>query len=243
MASKLQRLVRELKGVPTTYRQALEAFEADGTDKEWQQLMMYSTVIRETADVPGDIAEFGVASGTSLKAFARMNNILNKARFHKQAKKHVWGFDSFEGLPELDREKDLAHTGGREEASMKKGGFASQGTLGALEAFCKEHEHVSLVKGWFDDTVPEFIRSNPHMSFSLLHVDCDLYQSTKVVLEHVLKRLNVGGVILFDEIFHKKFPGETEAFWEVYNSMNDVVRLTFTRAETMPWKWYCRREA
>ena len=228
-------------GVPSTLRQNLEAFEAQGNDREWQQLMMYCLVMEKTADIPGDIAEFGVGSGTSFKALVRLNNILNKSRPHKGAVKSVYGFDSFEGLPALNKQIDLAGTDGAEHGDMREGGFNSSKTMGSLLDFCSQNGNCKIIKGWFADTVRDFVGKNPSLSFSLIHVDCDLYSSTKEVLNLCLKRLNVGGVILFDEIFHKGFPGETEAFWEVYNSINKEISLQFHKIPSMPWKWYCVR--
>lgn len=229
------------KGLPKTYRKNLEDFEADGGDKEWQQIMMYCLVTEKTADIPGDIAEFGVASGASFKAFVRINNILNKSRYHKVSIKSVYGFDSFEGLPKLNKMIDLAQTNGIERGEMREGGFNSSETLENLEKFCSKNQNCQLVKGWFSDTLNDFLSRNPSISFSLIHVDCDIYSSTKEVLSLCLKRLNVGGVVLFDEIFHRSFPGETSAFWEVYNSINQDITLEFSKVPSMPWKWYCVR--
>ncbi len=230
-------------GVPITQRKNLESFEAEGLDREWQQLMMYCRVMELTADIPGDIAEFGVGSGTSFKAFVRINNILNKSRPDKHSVKSVWGFDSFKGLPKPDGKIDLARTGGVEQGEMREGGFDSSATLDSLRQFCAKNPNSAVIQGWFADTVADFIAKDPSLSFSLLHVDCDLYSSTKDVLNLCLRRLNVGGIILFDEIFHKSFPGETEAFWEVYNAMNKAVTLQFHKVPSMPWKWYCTRVA
>lgn len=236
----------EMNSIPSTQRRNLETFSNYGSLREWQQLNMYMRVMEETADIPGDIAEFGVASGTSLRAFARINGVLNVQRPHEYAKKTVYGFDSFEGLPELDVDIDLASAEARITPDMKKGGFDSRGTLADLEDFATKRGDVKLVKGFFSDTLPVFIKENPHVSFSLIHIDCDIYSSSKEVMDLVFPRLNIGGIVLFDEIFHPVFPGETAAFWEVYNSIGATVpnfKLHFFRSTSMPWKWYARRES
>jgi len=236
----------EMNSIPSTQRRNLEHFSNDGTLREWQQLNMYMRVMEETADIPGDIAEFGVASGTSLRALARINGVHNIQRPHEYAKKIVFGFDSFEGLPDLDEEIDLASAEARITPDMKRGGFDSRGTLADLESFTEKNEGVRLVKGFFSETLPQFIKENPHISFSMIHIDCDIYSSSKQVMDSVFPRLNVGGVILFDEIFHPVFPGETAAFWEVYNSIGAFLpnyKLQFFRSASMPWKWYARRES
>ena len=229
------------KGVPGTRREALEILERDGRDRDWHQLMMYAHVMELTRDVPGDIAEFGVASGTSMMAFVRMNGIFNKMRPHPVAKKSVFGFDSFEGLPALNESIDLATEEARRVGDMVEGGFDSSGSYDALLSFVSEHENVELFKGWFSDTVADFMAARPHAAFSLLHIDCDLYESTKEALAPTLSRLAPGGVILFDEIFHRDYPGESEAFWNIYNDVANQVSLDIRRVQSMPWKWYAVR--
>lgn len=241
---KLKKLFRrrgQTTTVPGTQRLALETLEIEGRDRDWRQLMMYAHVLELVRDVPGDIAEFGVATGTSLMAFTRITEIYNTLLPHAVAQKRVHGFDSFEGLPELNPDIDLATQDAQKVDDMKKGGFNASSTYDRLVDFTKQHKAVSLYKGWFNETVPNFLSANPHVSFSLLHVDCDLYSSTKDCLTPTISRLNVGGVILFDEIFHKDFPGETAGFWDVYNSINENVRLEFKRVHAMPWKWYAVR--
>ena len=48
----------------------------------------------------GDIYEFGVYRGSSLLAIALLAKRLG-------SKKHIWGFDSFEGFPRLSKQDDL----------------------------------------------------------------------------------------------------------------------------------------
>jgi len=227
--------------IPRTHHFALHHLEEKGTVREWQQLLMYASVFERSKDVPGDIAEFGVASGTSLKAFIRMNDIHNRRRPHEIAKKWVDGFDTFEGLPPLDSKIDLATYQGVDPGDMKAGGYRSQGTVKELKAFCDNYQNCRLVQGLFSDTVPGFLAAQPHASFSLIHIDCDIYRSTLDVLVPILGRLNIGGVMLFDEIFHEGFPGETQAFFEAYNLFKDTLTLQFERVESMPWKWFCVR--
>ena len=90
------------KNYPSTFREELERFEWLGSEKEWRQIIFYSHILSLIQDVPGDIAEFGVASGTSLKAFSRITDIFNKNLPHPTSKKSVYGFDSFDGLVEFD---------------------------------------------------------------------------------------------------------------------------------------------
>jgi hypothetical protein len=91
----------------------------------------------------------------------------------------LYGFDSFEGLPERWN-------------GFPAGTFAT----GARP----DLPNTQLVVGRFEDTLPGFVQAHPeHVSF--LHIDCDLYSSTRTVLTAFADRIVPGTVILFDEIF------------------------------------------
>ena len=126
----------------------------------------------EVAPKSGLFLEFGVASGRTISHMAT------------QLKTTIYGFDSFEGLPESWR------------SSFDKGAYA-----GAVPPV---PSNAHLIKGWFDQTLAEFLKSHPE-NVSFLHVDCDLYSSTKTVLDLLAPRLISGTVIVFDEYWN--YPG------------------------------------
>ena len=82
-------------------------------------------------------------------------------------------------------------------------------------------ENVRLIKGWFDKTIPVFIAKNLSV-IRFLHIDCDLYSSTKTIFELVGNRIIPGTVIVFDEYFN--YPGwehhEFKAFQEFIITSN-----------------------
>ena len=79
--------------------------------------------------------------------------------------------------------------------------------------FC-EKNNVSLLKGKFKDTLPNF-----NKDINILHIDCDLYSSTKTVFKWLDKRIVEGTIILFDEYFNYPFweNHEYKAFQEFVN--------------------------
>ncbi len=140
----------------------------------------------------GDILEFGVCRGTSLRFLAKRAGPSRK----------LYGFDSFQGLPEEWKGKEFP-----------KGTFS-------LDKAPKVPSNVTLVPGWFEQTVPEFARSLQHQP-ALVHIDSDLYSSSKTVLDHVGPRCGAGTVLVFDEFFN--YPrweeGEFRAFNEASASL------------------------
>jgi hypothetical protein len=145
-------------------------------------------MIREgvrTAPALGLFLEFGVATGRTIRAIAQ------------EHAGPVFGFDSFEGLPEDWYE------------GYGKGHFATD-TLPSVPS------NVQLVKGWFRDTLPDFLKEHPE-PVSFVNIDCDLYSSTRDVLSLLYDRFQPGTVIQFDEYFN--YPGwrnhEYRAFQEL----------------------------
>lgn len=114
----------------------------------------------------------------------------------------VHGFDSFEGLPETWHENP-------------QGLYSTDGELP------KVPENVILHKGWFEDTLPKFLEdfSGP---VRFLNIDCDLYSSTKTVLEYLSEHICRGTVIVFDEYIGNKHWCEDEfkAFQEAVSKFN-----------------------
>lgn len=141
----------------------------------------------------GSILEFGVFVGTSI---TKISNTVNGRICH--------GFDSFEGLP-----KDW--TG----VNLPKNHFNLKGKLPFVP------KNVILHKGWFDDTIPEFLKENDEM-ISFMHIDCDLYSSTKTVFDLLGKRITKGTIIVFDEYLN--YPNwkkhEFKAFQEFVEKNN-----------------------
>lgn len=78
-------------------------------------------------------------------------------------------------------------------------------------------EQVELVIGDAVDTIPKFIESNPQLGISMLVLDFDLYEPTKVALDYFLPRMPKGALVVFDELFDSRWPGETKAFMETIN--------------------------
>lgn len=60
-------------------------------------------------------------------------------------------------------------------------------------------------------TIPKYIKDNPHLIVSLLYLDLDLYEPTKIALHNFMPRMPKGSIMVFDEINVDQWPGETLA--------------------------------
>lgn len=120
-----------------------------------------------------DYLEFGVCRGESMKWW--LDNTTNKnTRFY--------GFDTFEGLPE-----DWG-------MAFKKGAMSAD-----VPDF--EDQRVTFVKGLFQDTLPEFLKTHP-MDMGkrkVIHLDADLFSSTLYALSTLNNYLKPGDLVFFDE--------------------------------------------
>ncbi|HMN13849.1 MAG TPA: class I SAM-dependent methyltransferase [Bellilinea sp.] len=145
---------------------------------------MFDSVL-STVRAEGLWLEFGVYSGESINYIASKTSSI------------VYGFDSFEGLPEFWRD------------GFNAGHFA-------VSKLPDVSRNVELIKGWFDQTLPVFIGSKKDAVVSFLHIDCDLYSSTKTIFDILGRAISDGTIIVFDEYFN--YPGwehgEFKAFQE-----------------------------
>lgn len=133
--------------------------------------------------VEGYNMEFGVWKGISINMIA---NLLESEK--------VWGFDSFEGLPE----EWITHDKHRPRV---KGHFKNPVTkVGHFKTNIPDvHENVMLVPGWFSNTVSKWSKTHKD-EISFMHIDCDLFSSTKDILEDLNDQIVPGTIICFDEL-------------------------------------------
>jgi ectoine hydroxylase-related dioxygenase (phytanoyl-CoA dioxygenase family)/predicted O-methyltransferase YrrM len=205
----------------------LRRLQLSGSEREWKLLLYLAELLDQLEDVPGDIAEFGVAGGVSLITMARVLRIREQGR-EGRARRTLYGFDSFEGLPSLAAEDVAAFVSNPE---MRKGGFCDPVAQADLFRFVDADGGIRLLQGWFHETLPRFLRESPHACFALVHIDCDLYESTKVVLEQIWGSVAVGGLVVFDELFDKDFPGESLAFREWAPGKSFTLKTSRVRRE------------
>jgi len=104
---------------------------------------------------------------------------LSLRKIAKRIATPIHGFDSFEGIPEDWKPGE------------PRGSYSTGGRVPVMPA------HVQLHRGWFEDTLPAFAAKAGKLRF--VHVDCDLYSSTRTVLDNLRPLLQPGTVLLFDE--------------------------------------------
>ncbi len=158
-------------------------------------LMDFALAEAAKARLNGAVCEFGVAGGKTLRFIARRTSGL------------VHGFDAFLGLPEN-------WTGTAERA----GKFTQGGRAPRVP------QNVRFHVGWFDATLPAFLAAHSGPA-SFLHMDADLYSSTKTVLDLCSERIVPGTVLIFDEYLN--YPGWREHEYRAFQEFIAVTGLTY----------------
>jgi len=159
-------------------------------------------------DVPGAVVEFGVAEGRRLEHLVRCLEESGQVR-------DVWGFDSFEGLPEpTEHDLDCYHAGDfaasfeAVSARMRRGG-----RWRGWAPWRAPRRTVRLVEGWFCDTLGRAeVQAIEQIAYA--RIDGDLYQSAVESLAFLTGRLADGAILVFDDWTFDRTKGETRAFWE-----------------------------
>jgi hypothetical protein len=141
-------------------------------------------------DIPGDFVECGTYAGAHCAAMARA--ILDTSSRVLKWIPRVHLFDSFEGIPAATQED-----GDWLRAGNPVGMTACP--LSVAQDFMQRcgipSELLVWHPGWFKDTLPVCGIER----IALLRLDCDLYESTRIALEHLYPKVVYGGWIIHDD--------------------------------------------
>jgi hypothetical protein len=160
--------------------------------KDPLEVLEYAAGLR----VKGLVAEFGVFSGKTINHIASFI-----------PEQTIYGFDSFEGLPEQ-----------WQGFLYMKNWFDTKGVMPSVKS------NVKLIKGWFENTVPSFFKEQ-NSEVSILHIDCDIYSSTKTVFNAAKPFLQKGTILIFDEFFN--YPGYEKHEFKAFFELIDETKMDF----------------
>jgi hypothetical protein len=172
-------------------------------------------IFKKVLYLQGDVVECGVNFGGGVMFFALLSSVLEPVNLQRR----IIGFDTFSGFTSPSA-VDLKSTVCAD--LMREGGFAVDSYEDLLKSiklfdanrFIGHIQKVVLVKGDACSTIPAYLKEHPATVVSLLHLDFDLYEPTKVAIEQFGPRMPRGGAIIFDELNNPLWPGETLAVLE-----------------------------
>ncbi|WP_421842706.1 TylF/MycF/NovP-related O-methyltransferase [Mycobacterium sp.] len=146
--------------------------------------------------IAGAFLEMGVCTGRTINFIAALN-----------PEQRIWGFDSFDGLPERWIRPDI---------NVPRGSFGIK-----VDDWMPPVLHnVKLIKGLFHETLPKFkehiLKAGP---IAFLHIDCDIYSSTKEIFDQLGDNITTGTVIVFDELYN--YPAAEEHEFKAFQEFLD----------------------
>ena len=164
------------------------------------------SIAKAQSNLEGDMAEVGVYQGGSAKLICATKG---------NRKLHL--FDTFEGLPPLsDKDK---HFGIK---FWKENQFCNT-NIESVKSYLSAYRGVYIWPGKFPDSAKSII----DQKFSFVHLDVDLYQSTKDCLIFFYPRLVKGGIIITHD-YHTS--GVQSAFKEFSNEkQTPIIELSTTQ--------------
>ncbi len=192
--------------------------------------------------IAGDIIEFGTYKGFSAALLARLlNDFGNRRRFDAIPSKRLWCYDSFDAFPTSPSTVDhvsyeVTHTGTWSPGA----GCPPPGTADAVRDMLTKKlgsQGAEVVTGFYEETLPATLPRGP---IALVHLDCDLYASSRYALEMVLTTCIVaeGCVLLCDDYNCNRADtrfGQRRAVREVIDEGGE-----FTRTDFFSYGWNAR---
>lgn len=200
---------------PSSWSSKMENFPKYVRRQNLTRYLALYEIFKRQICVKGSIVECGVNNGFGLMSWAKFSAILEPVNLTRR----IYGFDTFTGFPgvsEQDRSPTSQH--------VKKGDLAADvydeltKLAGIYDStrFLGHVPKVHLIRGDASQTIPDFVKANPHLVVSLLFMDFDLYEPTRIALENFLPRMPKGAVLAFDELDNPLWPGETLAMLETH---------------------------
>ena len=190
-------------------------------------------------NVDGDFVECGVWKGGNLILFQKM---IEKLRIKN---KKIYGFDTFEGMTsptDDDFDVDNLNGGFKAEHYMKVqkkdiniDNVHAYSPIDAVkknfEKNTENNDNLILIKGKVEDTLK--VSLNIPEKISILRLDTDWYESTKVELEILYPRLVKNGVLIIDD--YGEWSGSRKATNEYFKDKN-VAMFKIDRAARLIFK-------
>jgi len=197
-----------------------------GLENWFYSAITYQFKISEEGWSPfGNYYEFGVGWGRSMSAYLRAQKKFCNITKTNHSKFQIFGFDSFEGLPESKRLEDQHPNWKKNKFSYDIEGVKKEISNNGLDL---NKFNIKFIKGNFLDslttTLMDEIKKFPP---SIVTIDVDYYSSTKIVLEWMEPILKSGTLFYFDDIwsFHgNSHYGELKAIDEFNETFDGHLR-------------------
>jgi len=224
-----KRLEEIFGGCKDSVEVRLENFPKYARRKTVTRFITLYELFKKVVETKGSVVECGVFRGFGLMTWAHLSAVLEPANLTRR----IYGFDSFEGFPSVS-DRDLNENKNPATGELRADSFDELQDIISVydqDRFLGHIDKVHLIKGDVTKTIPEFVRQQSHLVVSLLFLDLDLYEPTKIALQAFLPRMPRGAILAFDELDDPIWPGETLAALE-------TVGLGQLKLQRFPWDPY-----
>ena len=162
----------------------------------------------------GDIVECGIWRGGNLFLAKKIQD-----KYYKEIKRKLYGFDTFDGMPEPSIH-DGAKVNKTYQNFKNKNEPWTKASLDDVKNFSKklfsDIDEFNFIKGKVEDTLKD--KKNLPNKISLLRLDTDLYESTKIELNILYPLLVEKGILIIDD--YGDFQGCRKAVDEYFSDKN-----------------------
>jgi hypothetical protein len=178
MAPRLRRLIGAPPSWQRFHRARIQRFLMSPESRSFiAGTWLYTELLDNySARVPGDIAECGVYKGGNVLSTLLISELASSRPYRL--------FDSFDGFPDFSEHDPASRRQEFQDVDF-----------GMLQNMFRNFPNVVIHKGWFRDTLPIV----PERIYSMVYVDCDLYEPTLELCEYFYPRISKGGCLLFHD--------------------------------------------
>ena len=196
------------------------------TNSTLGRILALNKIFHEIQNIHGSILEIGCHCGSSSLLLSNLRTLYEP--YNSSREFHL--FDTFTGIPNKQSSKDL------KESSFN---FSlPDGFVEDLEKIIYSHKIIqknaaktSIIKvhnGNIENTLPKFIKNNPHLIASLVIIDLDLYEPTIFAIKAIKSLLKVGSIVAIGGINSPYMPGSTHALKETFLNNCEIINFPFT---------------
>lgn len=178
------------------------------------KLLAHYELYNMSMKVAGSVVECGIFKGASFSRFAMFRDL-----FETSSSRKMIGFDIFGKFPDATMEEDIE----RLKKFVSAAGDESLSEEQLVEVLEAKNcgGNVELIKGNILETVPSYLQSHPELAISLLHLDVDIYEPSKCVIDNLYPRLSRGGILVLDD--YGIFPGATKAVDDYFKDKPEII--------------------
>jgi len=197
-------------------------YMATAEPRRFSKLISHLEFFNQTSSLRGEIVELGIFKGNSLFRWIKFRDLLENTFSRK-----IIAFDIFSDFPETDFEEDKIQRKKFIEETEGGVGISFEELNHILKTQQLNH-NLDIVKGNILKTLPEYLRNNPQLKISLLHIDVDLYEATNLAIELLFSHVVNGGIIILDD--YGSFSGANKAIDDYFKGKVEVKKLNYSNA-------------